>query len=77
MIVLPSPCTLLAAMELTGGQRMLMMLPLCMSIAIVYKTTRCSRVEDIPRAAARLCVTILVSMAAVGAGLWSLYRLFA
>jgi hypothetical protein len=53
-----------------------MMLPLCLSIAVVYKTTRCERLRDVPIAAGILWVTILLGMAAVGVGLWSLFSFF-
>lgn len=64
-----------APMELSSTMRLLLMLPLCLFIAIVYKTIRSERVEDIPRAAARLWITVLGGMCAVGVGLWVLFRL--
>ena len=60
------------AMELTGRDRLLLMLPLCLSIAIVYKTTRCENLREVPAAAIILCVTIVIGMFAVGVGLWLL-----
>ena len=39
------------AIDLTGTQRFLLMLPLCLSIAVVYKTTRLEDVRAIPAAA--------------------------
>jgi hypothetical protein len=59
-----------STVSLTGTQRFLLMLPLCLSIAVVYKTIRCSDLRDVPVAAAVLWVTIVVGMFAVGAGLW-------
>jgi hypothetical protein len=61
------------AMELSGRQRLMLMLPLCLSIAIVYKTTRCPNLREVPVAALILCVTIVIGMLAVGVGLWMLY----
>ncbi|MGB2984435.1 MAG: hypothetical protein WBE26_01015 [Phycisphaerae bacterium] len=58
------------AIELTGIQRFLLMLPLCLSIAVVYKATRCRNLRDLPAAALILWVTIVVSMYAIGLGLW-------
>lgn len=63
------------AIELTGVQRSLLMLPLCLSIAVVYKTTRCKRVRDIPVAALILWVTIVAGMYAVGIGLWAVFNI--
>ena len=55
---------------LTGIQRFLLMLPLCLSIAIVYKTTRCETVGDVPLSSVALCATIVIGMVGVGVGLW-------
>lgn len=61
--------------ELTGIQRFLLMLPLCLSIAIVYKTTRCRNLRDVPTAALVLWVTIVAGMYAVGFGLWLVFEI--
>ncbi len=61
--------------ELTGIQRFLLMLPLCLSIAIVYKTTRCRNLRDVPAAALVLWVTIVAGMYAVGLGLWLVFEI--
>gem|GEM_PF-3257390 len=37
-----------SAMQLSGQQRLALMLPLCLSIAIVYKTIRCERLGEVP-----------------------------
>lgn len=66
-----------SAIELTGAQRSLMMLPLCLSVAIVYKTTRCENLRQVPLAAGLLWVTIVAGMCGVGVGLWALYQLLA
>lgn len=63
------------AVQLTGSQRFLLMLPLCLSIAIVYKTIRCRNLREVPVAAAILWVTIVIGMFAVGAGLWLAFEL--
>ena len=60
------------AMELTGRERLMLMLPLCLSVAIVYKTTRCENLRDVPGAALILWGTIVLGMLAVGIGLWLL-----
>ncbi len=51
------------------------MLPLCLSIAAVYKTTRLEDVRAIPAAALVLWVTIVLGMCAVGLGLWALFSI--
>jgi hypothetical protein len=56
---------------LTGGQRFALLLPLCLSIAVVYKTTRCEHLADVPREALSLWLTIVVGMFAVGFALWA------
>ncbi len=57
---------------MTGPQHALLLLPLCLSIAVVYKTTRCAEVREIPVASLVLWVTIVLGMYAVGVGLWAL-----
>lgn len=64
-------------LPLPGAQRMLLLLPLCLAIAIVYKTTKCTRVRDIPVASLVLWVTIVAGMYAVGVGLLIMYELLA
>ncbi|MFQ5494261.1 MAG: hypothetical protein ACE5EX_02675 [Phycisphaerae bacterium] len=59
---------------LTGLERFLLMLPLCLSIAVVYKTTRCDRLRDVPRASLGLWLTIVLGMYAVGIGLWAVFE---
>ena len=54
------------AVRLSGPQHALLLLPLCLSVALVYKTIRCSRVRDIPVASIVLAVTIVAGMYAVG-----------
>ncbi|MCH8243348.1 MAG: hypothetical protein IH897_12175, partial [Planctomycetes bacterium] len=41
--------------------------------AIVYKTTRCASLRDVPVSALVLWVTIVLGMYTVGFGLWALY----
>ncbi len=63
------------AVQLTGVQRSLLMLPLCLSIAIVYKTTRCDKLGDIPVATLTLWMTIVLGMYAVGLGVWVVFQI--
>lgn len=60
---------------LARWQEMLMLLPLCLAVSIVYKTTRCERVRDIPRAVLVSWVTIILGMYVVGIGLLLVYDL--
>ncbi len=63
------------AIELTGTQRFLLMLPLCLSVAVVYKTTRMKDIRAIPAAVLVLWATIVLAMCAVGVGLWALFSI--
>lgn len=63
--------------SLTRAQQMLMLLPLCLAISIVYKTTKCERIRDIPGAALVSWVTIVAGMYAVGIVLYIIYELVA
>ena len=62
---------------LAGWQRMLMLVPLCLGISIVYKTIKCQNLSEVPTASVVLCVAIVASMYAVGIGIWVLYVLMA
>ena len=61
--------------EVTGLMRMILLAPLALSIAIVYKTTKLENLDDILPATLALWVTIIVGMYAVGVGLWGLFHL--
>jgi len=61
--------------DLTGWQRFMMMLPLCLSIAVVYKTMRCDNLKEVLPASLILWVTIVIGMYAVGLGLFILMRI--
>lgn len=63
--------------NLLGWQRMLLLIPLCASISIVYKTIRYDDLRQVPAAAAVLCITIVAGMYAVGVGAWLLFLLLA
>ena len=62
---------------LLGWQRALMLLPICLSISVVYKAIKCPEVNEIPLASLGLWVTIVVGMWAVAFVLWLLYGIFA
>lgn len=63
--------------QLIGLQRLLLLVPLCLSISIVYKTTRCERLGEIPQAALALWLTILGGMIGVGVLMWLAFMLLA
>jgi len=64
-----------SGIPVTGMQRFALMIPLCLAVAIVYKTTRCEKLRDVPMASLVLCVTIVLGMYTVGIGLYVLFRL--
>lgn len=68
------PAVLASTSALSGGVRLLLMIPLCLSVAIVYKTTRCEDLSRLPREVGALLVTIVLGMAGVGIGLWVLFQ---
>jgi len=60
-----------------GAGRFLLMLPLCLSVAIVYRATRIDELRALPKAVLTLWLTILLGMYAVGVGLWALFSIMA
>lgn len=64
-------------LELSGLQRLLLLLPICLSISIVYKTTRCSSLREVPLAAVALWATLVAGMIGVGVLMWLAYLLLA
>lgn len=68
---------LAVGVQLTGFSRFLLMLPLCLSVAVVYKVTRIDNLREALAAAVILWVTIVIGMIAVGVGLWLLFQIMA
>ena len=60
-----------------GSWRLVMLVPLSLAIAVVYKTIRCREVRDIPAASAVLCLTMVFGMLAIGVALLVVFRLMA
>ena len=56
---------------------LVMLLPLSLAVAIVYKTIHCRELRDVPIAASVLWVTIVLGMLAVGAVLYVVFFLLA
>jgi len=63
------------AIELTGNQRLVLMWPLCLAVAIVYKTTRTEALSSVPKTAVVLWATIIFGMYVVGIVLWAIFGL--
>jgi len=68
---------LTTGMDLTRFPRFVLMLPLCLSVAVIYKSTRMENMRAVPAAAAVLWITIVLGMVAVGVGLWALFSVMA
>ncbi|MBN1488526.1 MAG: hypothetical protein JXA69_01295 [Phycisphaerae bacterium] len=62
-------------LEIGGWQCGVLLWPLCLAVSIIYKTTKCGTVREIPLASLILWVTIVVGMYAVGAALLIIYRI--
>jgi hypothetical protein len=53
----------------------LLLLPLCLAVAVVYKCVRCRSMSEVPREAAELFITIVVGMVLTAAALAGLAAL--
>ncbi len=62
---------------LSGLQRAALLLPICLSISVVYRTIKTPNLRDILRTSLLLWLTIVVGLWAVALTLWVLYSLFA
>jgi hypothetical protein len=51
-----------------------LLLPLCASVAIVYKTIRVDNLRQLPRQAGILIIFMLAGLVALGAGLWIIHE---
>lgn len=60
---------------LTGWEQLFLLLPLCLSVSVVYKLTKMDNLREVPLAALSTWVTIVIGMFAVGAGLYALHLL--
>ncbi len=54
----------------------LLLLPLCVAVAIVYKAIKCRTMKEVPLEAASITGWIMVSFAAAAAGLVLIVKLF-
>ncbi len=62
---------------LSGFQRAALLLPICLSISVVYRTIKTPDLRDVFRTSLTLWVTIVVGMWLVALTLWVVYLLFA
>ncbi len=62
---------------LAGWQQMLLLLPLCLALSVVYKATKLEDLREVPLASVITWVTIVAGMFAVGVGLYVLQMLLA
>ena len=62
---------------LSGFQRAALLLPICLSISVVYRTIKTPNLRDVPRSSLALWVTIVVGMWIVALTLYIVYLLFA
>jgi len=53
----------------------LLLLPLCIAVAVVYKAIKCNSMKRVPREALIIVIWILVSFVAAGAALAGLVRM--
>ncbi len=53
----------------------LLLLPLCLGVAIVYKSIKCNRMSRVPREALQLFLTIIVVMVIAAGALAGLVRI--
>lgn len=63
--------------DLSRLQQLLLLLPLCLTVSVVYKTTKCAEVRDIPLAVAVNWLTIVAAMFAFGVAVILLYHFLA
>ena len=62
---------------ISGLGHLLMVVPLALSVSIVYKTVRCERLRSIPLASLSLCFMIVSGMMLIGAFLLAAFHLLA
>ena len=63
--------------SITGIWHLLMLVPLSLSVSIVYKTIRCPRLSAVPLASLVLCLIILAGMMSIGVALQIIFHLLA
>ncbi len=59
---------------LSSDSLLWLLVPICASVAIVYKTLRTANLRRLPLQIAWLMTYMLVGLAALGAGLWAIHE---
>ena len=60
--------------HLSQAAALWLVIPLCASVAVVYKALRVPEIRQLPRAAAGLLLYMVGGLAILGAVLWALHR---
>lgn len=63
--------------DLSRIQQLLLLLPLCLTVSVIYKATKCTEIRDIPVAVVVSWLTIVAAMIAVGFAVILLYHFLA
>lgn len=58
-------------MTAPSGWTLWLILPLCLMVAIVYKTIRAQELRTVPRQVTMLMLYIVVGLVALGSALWA------
>ena len=64
----------LKPVALTGPQQLLLLIPLCLAVSVVYKATKLDNLRALPLAALSTWITVVVGMFAVGIALYLLHH---
>ena len=64
-------------MTITNIWRLAMLVPLALSVSIVYKTIHCTRLRQVPLASLRLCFMIVAGMLLIGVVLLIVFQIWA
>jgi hypothetical protein len=63
-------------MSLPPAWTLWMLIPLCVSVAVVYKTCRVEHPRELPRELVILVAYMLGGLTVLGVGLWLIQKLF-
>ncbi len=64
-------------MTITNVWRLAMLVPLALSVSIVYKTIHCPRLVQVPLASLKLCFMIVAGMLSIGVVLLIVFQIWA
>ena len=71
------PGVFVRPIPIMGIWRLAMLVPLALSISIVYKAIRCESLRSVPGASLKLCTMIVTGMMMIGVVLLVVFRLLA